>query len=156
MMPSKKSCAHPTADSSASWTFPGFSTFKFLTKMTDSNVKAAMMIHVTTMDSFTAMPPKTGISKTGVQFSSSKRFAVNSSVLSPSFSIFFLRILLLTNGFVNKIYRASRRRISRCFLSIFSAFPGSPDSKIIRFLHFIRPALHVRIFQDEFLLIYHF
>lgn len=85
MMPSKKSEAHPIADSSTSCFFPGFSTLRFRTKMIDNPTSTAMITHVTTTDSATPIPPNIGIVNTVSQFSSSSNFSVKLPVSLPPF-----------------------------------------------------------------------
>ena len=67
----KKSCKKPIPASNASCFFPGFSTFRFLTNRIEIMVSAAIIIQVTTVDSPTGIPPKTGMVKTVSQLSSS-------------------------------------------------------------------------------------
>ena len=69
--------------SRANCTFPGFSTFKFLTRIMDAITSTAMMIQVTTTDSL--IPPRTGSVNTVSQFSSSIRLSARFPVLLPPF-----------------------------------------------------------------------
>lgn len=81
--PTKKSSAAPIPASRANCTFPGFSTFKFLTRIMDAITSTAMMIQVTTTDSL--IPPRTGSVNTVSQFSSSIRLSARFPVLLPPF-----------------------------------------------------------------------
>ena len=67
-------------DSRASCFFPGFSTFRFRTSITDNRTSTAIMIHVTTIDSEIGIPPKIGMVKRVSQFSSSVNFSARSPV----------------------------------------------------------------------------
>ena len=66
----KKLCPPLTIVSSMICPRLGFSTLKFLVNAIQSTRMTAMMIHVTTTDSLTGIPPSTGIVKTVSQFNS--------------------------------------------------------------------------------------
>ena len=56
--------------SSTSCFLPGFSTLRFLTRIIDNSTSTAIMIHVTTTDSVTGIPPNIGIVNTVLHWSS--------------------------------------------------------------------------------------
>lgn len=109
------------------------------------------MIQVTTMDSFTAIPPKIGILNTGWQFSSSSSFSVNSSVLSPSFLYFYFAILLLSFWFVNQFQLPIATPILSCFFMKNFFFFSSFFFKIICFSLLFPSLLYSQIFSRLFL-----
>ena len=74
------------------WSFPGFSTFRFLTKMMERRTRTAIMNHVATTDSYTGIPPNTGIVNTTLAFNSSIRAFESVSVLYPSPIIVFVKM----------------------------------------------------------------
>ena len=121
IIPSKKSLAQLMADSSASCTFPGFSTFRLRTRSMDASTRTAIIIHVTTTDS--EIPPRTGRVKTVSQFSSSISVSVRFPVSLPPFFFRFNRYY--TEGFFVFLHKKSERAVlprTRCIIPLFRLF----------------------------------
>ena len=88
-MSSKKSYNQVMPASSASWIFPGFSTFRFLVNRMEIIKSAIIMIHVTTTVSLIGIPPNSGMVNAVSQLSSSINALARSFVISPSFDVYF-------------------------------------------------------------------
>ena len=78
-----------TAHSSAACTLPGLRTLSFRVSTRESTVSSAMMIHDTTTESATGMPPSTGMVKAVLLPSSLTRDSLNASSkhTSPRFRV---------------------------------------------------------------------